>query len=329
MPSQVNKNIVEREQNAGTSNVSNLVKKEEKAYVRRYAMSEGSRRVWLENNRCGESNEIMFPSKREAMKRDIATPERRQRARALILGLCIAAILMIASVFAVYVGSRLVIKEVRVDGSTTFSAEQLMNAGGLTVGDKLPLLTASDIEEELIKVFPYIKSCSVSIELPNTVVFNITDESAAVYSSIFGEYYALSPELRVLERAESADEFSHLLYIELPRVSRAVVGEKVVFADGLDGTYIIEFLDLFSGSELAGRAGIIYFDEKYDIVASVDDKFRILFGSPIEMSLKLKAACHIIEQNIDDCETGSVVDVRVVDIAGIVVNANIDPNSRE
>jgi YbbR domain-containing protein len=86
---------------------------------------------------------------------------------------------------------------------------------------------------------------------------------------------------------------------------------------------------LLSDSELKGRVDNVYFDKKFDIVACIDSEFRVMFGSPSEMKLKIAAVAKMIGDNKDKCETGGIVDVRVVDIAGIVINADIDPSERE
>ncbi len=325
----MNKEIIKSNtEKDGTSAVSTYQKEEKQEYVRRYAMPQGARRVWLENNRAGSENEIIFPDTRAARRADADTEERRKKAKLLIFSLCVAAVLMAASFFIIHVMSRLVIKEVKVEGGM-YSAEELLKVSGLSAEDKLPLFSAGKIEDRLLSGLPHIKTCKVSFDLPDTLIYTLTEETPAVYAEIFGEYYSMTSSLKLLERSESEDAFTDLLYIKLPRVKRAVVGEKLILADNADGDYITDFLKLYEESELSGRAGIVYFDEKYDMVLSVDDKFRILLGSPTEMSLKLQAAAHIIKQNEENCNSGSLIDVRVVDVAGIVVNADIDPNARE
>ncbi len=327
-----NKPIVKNDpaQSASTPNVSTFVRREEKTYVRRYAMSEGRRRLWLENHKSGDEDSIMFPSRRAMSAEEAASDsDRREKAKLLMICLGIALVLLLLYPMARFAASHLVIEEIRIEGSEIYTAEELLEAGGLNIGDGMPLLSTSEAEETLLSNLPYIQSCNISFELPNTLIFSLTDEVPTVYTEIFGEYYALTSSLRVLERAESKDEFSHLLYIDLPRVQRAVVGGQIVFADGDEGKYITDFLDKLAESELSGRIGIVYLDEKFDIVASVDDKFRVLLGSPAEMKLKLATVAKMIEENSDECLTSGIVDVRVVDVAGIVINADIDPNVRE
>lgn len=319
----------DRIQSGNTTNVSTFVKREEKTYVRRYAMSEGSRRVWLENHKPGEEEAIMFPSMKTLRAEETTDGDRREKAKLLMICLGIALVLLLLYPMAKLAASHLVIGEIRVEGSSIYTTDELLEAVGLKLGDGMPLLSANTAEQELLSNLPYIHSCNISFELPNILIFDLTDEVAVVYAEIYGEYYALSSDLRVLERAESKDSFADLLCIEIPRVTYAVVGERLVFEGNENGDYIVDFLSLLEGSNLKGRVGKVYFDQKFDIVASVDGKYRVLLGSPADMKLKLATVSKMIEENADECTSNGLIDVRVIEIAGIVINTDIDPEMRE
>lgn len=314
---------------ANASNVSTYVKKEEKTYIRRYAMSEGRRRLWLENHKNGQEDAIMFPSMKAINAEEATLDDRREKAKILMICLGIALVLLLLWPMARFAASHLVVEDVRIEGSSVYGIDQILEAAGFDRGDNLPIFKAKNIEGALKESLPYLKSCNVSFALPGTVIITLNDEMPAFCAEIFGEYYAVSADLRVLERTDDRDTFSKLIYIELPLVSRAVVGEKIEFADGDDCDHITEFITLLSQSELNGRIEKVYFDKKFDIVACVDSEFRVMFGSPSEMKLKIATVAKMISDNAEKCETGGIVDVRVADIAGIVINADIDPMARE
>ena len=325
--SAVTRKAVERDKPSG---VSTFVKKEEKTYVRRYAMTQGRRRLWLENYMPGDEIAIMFPSTRKfKSEEEKSDPERRQKAKMLIACLVVALVLLLLYPLVNFTMSQLVIGEVNIEGNSFYSTDDLLAAGDIEFGSRLPIFSADEAEQNILAAMPYVRSCEISVKLPNVMTINITEETAVVCAEIFGEYYALSGEMKVLERADTPESFKNLLNIELPFAKRAVVGEKLSFEEGESGRYIVEFLELLSESNLNGRVGKVYFDKKFDIVASVDGKFRVLFGSPSDMKMKIAAVAKMIEENTDNCETSGIIDVRVVEIAGIVLNADIDPNVRE
>lgn len=317
------------EMQSKASNVSTYVKKEEKTYVRRYAMSESRRRLWLENHKDGQEDAIMFPSMKAINAEEATLDDRREKAKLLMICLGIALVLLLLWPMARFTASHLVVEDVRIEGSSAYGIEEILEAAELDIGDSLPIFKAKNIEGSLKSSLPYLKNCSVSFALPGTVIILLTDECPAFCAEIFGEFYAISADLRVLERSDTSESFKDLIYIEMPPISRAVVGEKIVFADGDDCDHITEFLTLLAESELNGRIEKVYFDKKFDIVACVDSEFRVMLGSPSDMKLKLATVAKMIEENSEKCETGGIVDVRVADIAGIVINADIDPLARE
>ena len=318
---------IEREKPSG---VSTFVKKEEKTYVRRYAMTQGRKRVWLENFKNGDELAIMFPSSRKYKNEEETNdPDRRQKARTLIACFVLGLVLLLLYPLVRFTTSRLAIGEVHIDGNSFYTEDDILIASGLSMGDRLPVFSSDEAEDELLSALPYIKTCNVSVKLPNVIIIDIEEECAVAYTELFGEYYALSSDMKVLERTAVPEELGNLLYVELPFAKRAVVGEKLVFEDGESGKYIINFLNLLANSELKDRVSKVYFDKKFDIVASIDGKFRVLFGSPSDMKLKIAATAKMIEDNSDKCGESAIIDVRVVEIAGIVLDAGIDPNVRE
>ena len=196
------------------------------------------------------------------------------------------------------------------------------------MGDELPLLTSDDAEAALLYNLPYIKSCDISIEFPNVLIFKPVDEVPELYAEIEGLYYIMTSSMRVLDFVESEEDLTGLLRIELPRVSKAIVGEEIIL-EGTSCEYITEFFKLIDESKLNGRLGIVYFDKKFDLVTSVDGKFRILLGSPSDMELKIASVVKIIQDNEDKCLSSGIIDVRFTDVCGIILDASIDPNTRE
>ncbi len=273
-----NNGTVRTTQSGNTSNVSTYVKREEKTYVRRYSLPKKDLSTWISNNQVGDEYKILHPSLRQFKAQEAASdPERREKAKLLMVCVGIALVLLLIIPAVKLAMNYLVIGEIRVEGSSLYSGTELLEAVELEVGDGLPILKASKAEEKIMNNLSYLQSCEISFELPNVLIFRLVDEAPALYAEIDGEYYVLTSSLRVLERTDDENILSDLLYVELPRVDRAMVGEEIVL-EGTNTDYIAEFFRLVNESDLKGRLGKVYFDKKFDIVASVDGKFRVLFG---------------------------------------------------
>lgn len=324
-----NNGTIRTTQSGNTSNVSTYVRREEKTYVRRYSLAKKDLSTWIRNNQVGDEDKILHPSLRQFKAQEAASdPERREKAKLLMVCVGIALVLLLIIPAVKLAMNYLVIGEIRVEGSSLYSETELLEAVELEVGDGLPILKASKAEEKIMNNLSYLQSCEISFELPNVLIFSLVDEAPALYAEIDGECYVLTSSLRVLERTDDENILSDLLYVELPRVGRAMVGEEIVL-EGTNTDYIAEFFRLINESDLKGRLGKVYFDKKFDIVASVDGKFRVLFGSPSEMELKIATVAKMIEDNGERCQSFGIVDVRVTDVCGITLDADIDPENRE
>ena len=317
------------EQSEHASNVTSLRSVERKSYVRSYAMSSGRKRVWLENHMPEQALDVMFPTKKMMSAEEAAAdPERREKAKVLMICLGIALVLLLMYPLINFALSRLVIEQVMIEGTDRYSSEEMLEACGFELGDRLPLFSSKAVAKKISTSLPYIKQCEITFVLPGTLIFNVTGEEAVAYTEIFGEYYALSSELKVLERSEDKNKFANMPYLVLPRVDLAVAGKNIVLSEG-DAKYVVEFLATLEDSKLASRVGVIYFENKFDIVFSVDGKYRVLLGSIAELPLKLATVNKMIEDNGEECTSYGIIDVRVVEVAGIVINADINPEVRE
>ena len=320
----------ELEHSEHSANVTNLQSVEKKAYIRSYAMPNGRKREFLEKRKSKEeAMDIMFPPRRLMSPEEAAEdPERIEKAKTFMICVAIALICLLMYPLVNFAMSRLVIEQVRIEGSDKYTADELLEACGFVMGDKLPLLSAKDDADDIGEYLPYIESCEISFELPNTIVFTLSQEDAVVYTEIFGEFYALSDDLKVLERSDDESTFADLPYIKMPATDLAVAGKDIILSQG-DADYIVEFLAALKNSKLDSRVSVIYFESKFDIVFSVDEKYRVLFGSPNELTLKFATINKMIEENTAECTSYGIIDVRVVEVAGIVINADINPLMRE
>jgi cell division protein FtsQ len=246
----------------------------------------------------------------------------------MLLSLAVALLLLLAYPIAKLVASKLVISDVEIIGTTLYTADELLDASGLEMGDGLPLFDKSGVEEMTALTLPYIESCKVNVEFPNKLIYEINEAEAVVYTSVAGEYYALSESLRVLERSDTEETFSGLVYVELPSTLSAVVGENLILDENVSTEYITEFLSLLGESKLEGRVNRIFLEEKFNIVFTVDGRFKVKFGSPKQHTLKFEIVSKLIEENQGKTEYATI-DVTIPQKSGIKYESRLNLENRE
>ena len=181
-----------------------------------------------------------------------------------------------------------------------------------------------------LEKLPYLRSCRVESKFPNKVVFTVVSGEAVIYTEVAGEYYALSAALRVLERRSEPSTFiaSGLVYASLPPTAVSLVGEHIKLSGGVDSSYITEFLDVLVESPMDGRVSRMFFEEKFDMVISVDAQFRIKLGSPDSIKLKLHAAQRVIEECGFAIEEKGIIDVSDPERPTSLKKNDVDINAR-
>ena len=311
-----------------------------KKYLRQYVMTQPRRSKWaqeyvgVEDATLDEVNvtaESETRRRRPADKNDDKDADRRRRAKTLLLAICVVLIAVLAYPLLNLFTSSMLIKEIEVDGNVPYVADDLMAAGDIAVGKGLFSLNIRDTEAKILEKLPYLKTCSVKRVMPDKLVITVTPVEAVIYVSVADEYYALSEDLKVLERSDDPDVFRGrgLIYTDIPDVARSVVGDKLILCGDTDTYYIRDFLSGIGRSELDGRITRLFLEEKFNIVATVDNFWRVKFGSPEESDLKLLTAARIIENDDFAASNGAVIDITVPALACARSERLFDPDARD
>lgn len=283
--------------------------------VRRYAMTRKSRRNWLRRY-MNLSDEDNFEE--EAML-SIADRRRRTKKSKILLAVIMLALAAAAAFPLVsLVLNQLSVKNVIVSGQSRYALNELSEAAGIAEGDKLFGFSPAVASSRICEMLPYVRSCRITRTLSGNVTVEVTAEKAVAYTSVAGDYYALSSDLRVLERSADAGAFiaGGLIYTELPDSVETVVGNTLVFASPEGKDYVRDILKTVEGNADSLGISELFLAEKFGLVAICEERYSVLLGSPSDLKVKLATASRIIGRN--ELEEGKfgVVDVKTEGSAG-------------
>lgn len=116
---------------------------------------------------------------------------------ALALLLLLAAGILFSPLFLV--------KEIRVEGNSHFTASALSEKIGLSVGDHL-LLFSGGRAEKTLKQEPYIADAALTMELPDTMVIRVQERKVRGYVPYMGAYLYIDDAGRVLDVQDACHE---------------------------------------------------------------------------------------------------------------------------
>lgn len=259
--------------------------------------------------------------RRAAAEEHARRRERRRKAKWLLTAMLLMFSFVLIYVISRFIGSFFVVSEISISGDSPYTAQEIIAASGMSIGDSLYRADRHAAEDAISERLPYLSSVKVKIKLPSSVFITVESQSAVIYAEIAGEYYALSADMRVLERADSAETFDSrgLLRVTLPPVGSALVGSCLTLPGGGDPAYIGELATVLEASELAGRIDTLFLDERFNIILSVDGRYRIRFGSDQNAADKALAAARVIEARGGTASDGGMAEIDVSDPASVVV----------
>lgn len=255
----------------------------------------------------------------EAMDRARRARRLRKTRDALISFVLILAVFA-AMCFAVY---RLlfVVSDVRGEGSSAYSSEDIVRASEVMEGDHLYSFRSSVVSSLITHRLPQIKEVDVERKIPSTIVFNVTEEPCRYYADFYGEYRAISSSLRVMFSlsAEEAAERG-LVLLKLPAVQKAVAGDRAEFSTLKNDSYVYDIAEAVASSALSERVGIIDLRSKYDIKLVCDNKYLMILGDSENAETKLRIAASVLEDEMFNSESKARIDLSDLSKTSVVID---------
>lgn len=242
----------------------------------------------------------------------------------LTVGGLILALLVIGTLIVCFLTSILNIAEFSTANEGRYSPQELAEAAGIELGDKIWSVDVKDAERKILDTYTEIGSVKVKRDLPDKIVFEPVYASAKYYIALYGEYYTLSDGLRVLERVASKNYCTglRLVLLELPEIRRAVAGEVLSFADESAVEYVGRMLSAVSESDLYGMIDKLSIKNKFESFALKNDFFKITFGEVKDENLKIKMALRVMEDGGYHTRTGVFVDATDASEVTVAVRKN-------
>lgn len=189
--------------------------------------------------------------------------------------------------------SSIPLRHVRVEGLTRYGEEEVLVTSGLASTEKLLDVEADAVREALFAFYPYIRSVRVRYVFPLSYRLVIEEETPVYYTCIAGDYFALSAELKVLERTTSSHRYDEegLQQITLGGISSAMLGGTLDYG----GDYLGEVLEDIGSSELAERVTNVYVGDRYHLSVICDGMYTLYLGDITSIESKLQIAALMLQ----------------------------------
>ena len=199
------------------------------------------------------------------------------------------------------------LKNLQVEGLTRYGEEEILVASGLATAKKFSEVDREAAVQTLVTRYPYISSVRIRYAFPLGYRVYVEEEAPVYYTRIADDYFAISRELKVLERATSPRRFKAqgLQQITLGGVKSVMLGQTLRY----DGEYLDRVLQDIGNSVLADCVTDVYIGDRYHLSVECDEKYTLFLGDIESIEAKLQLASLMMQQS--DVPTGyrAVLDV--------------------
>ena len=210
----------------------------------------------------------------------------------------IASIFIVSAVINISIG----VRKIDVKGIELCTREEILSVAGIEEGSGYFSYNASSAEKKIKELYPCVVDIRISRSTFGRVTVSVTEEKALWYVESYGEYFALSEDLRVIKSEESKKRFIEygLVRLDFPEIRSAVLGKAIeIRDDDRDPSYVFDLLSDIRATELykAGRVDQIKIKNKFDVYVVVDCRHLVSIGNCTEIAYKLGQVRDVLNDN--------------------------------
>lgn len=179
---------------------------------------------------------------------------------------CAAAVLALTLFFKV--------ESVEVTGNSRYSAQEIQDACGVSLGDNLYLLSKPDMVQRLHQQLPYIDEVRITRRLPNTLCVQVTEFSTVYAVEQEGTVWLLTSGGKIVETAAERGDTPLIDGCELLAPS---LGGDVSFALELQNRResLFALLTALESAELAGDVRAIHLGDPTVLSMDYTERFTV------------------------------------------------------
>lgn len=190
------------------------------------------------------------------------------------------------------------VKTIKVEGTTQYTHEQIIEASGIKIGDELFAIGTKDEIRNRIWEWDtnhYIDAVGVKRGLTSVTII-VSPPQNLMYTEFNGKYYMIDRGFRVLREGLSESDFAGLPKVELPTIYALSVGSTLTFEEGADLSYVATLLDTLETAELLDRVTALDVTSKFRLSYRTEDGCRVELGKAGELTAKLALAQEILDR---------------------------------
>ena len=200
------------------------------------------------------------------------------------------------------------VKSIRVEGSTHYTEEEIIEASGIKLGDEILAIGSKDEIRKRIWTWDtnrYIDEVQIKTGI-SSVIIRVAPPKNLMYTEFNDKYYMIDRNFRVLREGESEEDFVGIPRVELPTILSLAVGSELNFEEDTDLSYVGALLDTLEDARLLENVTVLNVSSKFSLSYQTANGCRVELGRAGDLSSKLLLAEEILGRR---GEARAIVDV--------------------
>jgi len=179
------------------------------------------------------------------------------------------------------------VSEIEVEGNAVYSADEILSASEVEVGDNLVFLNRFAAVSRIYSKLSYIEEVNIRRELPSKVVIEVVESTGAAFITLDGQHWVMDKNGKLLGTATN-DETLGLIQITGITLVEPLTGLEASTLEGEEGKldYACEILSEILTRGLQGHVLSIDLSDVMDAQLSYLGRFDVHLGAQDNTSHK-------------------------------------------
>ncbi len=189
------------------------------------------------------------------------------------------------------------VENIAVTGAGRYSAEEIIAASGVEVGDNLILLDRYRVAQRIYTSLPYITDVRPKQKFPNTLNIEVTETKTAAAIQGAGGYWLISTKGKFLEAADASAASGYLQINGVPAVEPAVSAVLELPEESpITASRLLELLTALDEHGVLNRADSVDCSDPMTLVLQYDGRFRVEMFYDADFDFKINCLLSALEK---------------------------------
>ena len=197
------------------------------------------------------------------------------------------------------------VETITVTGNSRYTAKQIIDAGGMQVGDNMFFLNKYKASEKITASLPYVETVRISRQLPDTLVVTVTECTAPAAIAQEGKLWLLSGDGKIVdEKTGDGNQYAVVKGLSLlePQVGTDI---QVPEEEQASARLLLTLLGLLREKDMLSDVQSIDLSDTAEVVMRYLDRFDVTFRWDADFDYKLDYLLAVVER-LEINEKGSI-----------------------